>query len=302
MLYYKVYNLIIKSEMEIPEFNSVSAEPVDKPDIFIHFGEVRERLPYPTKLGVCYTLGNNVLHLKIPGIARYLAWKGNEIIIDPAEEAATDAVRSFIFDAPISCIMHQRNMLPVYGAAIKNGDQAFMVIGISGNGKSTAAFELIKRGYKLISDDISVISDFDGKLTALPAYPSIKLPLDTIKRADMNPDDFPTIRDGIVQKRIPVDTTDFCDQHLPIEKIYILSGWNKSGTEIKQLEENTAKFNLLHDSMHRQYLAGMGGGFSLVKITAKLMSTMPAAQIVHSRNVKDIDKMIDMIEEDLKNE
>lgn len=299
MHYYKAYGLNIASEFEILEFDAVTIDPVDKPHVLIRYGEIADRLPIIHKTGVCYQLGPGALQINFEGIGRYLAKKGSEIIIQPEENAENDAVRSLLFDAPLSGIMHQRGILPFYGAAIQVDDRAVLLCGISGTGKSTAAHELMKRGYNLVSDDISVVAQMDGSLTLLSGYPSLRLPSDVLKRNDMDPEDYPRIRQGIMQRRIPVPIEKFCDKALPLKKIYILTSWNKQEIEFKELEEDTLKFNLLHDSMHRQYLSGMGGGFALVKITASLMSQMPAAQVIHTRMAKDLDKMIDMIVEDM---
>lgn len=299
MNYYKIYDLNVASEISFPEFEEVAIDECKEPELTIKYGKVKEDLPYTQKYGVCYQLGPNALLLDIEDVARYLSAYGNQIIIEPYANADEDTVRSFIFDAPISGIMHQRGNLPLYGAAVEKDENAYLICGISGNGKSTIAFEFINRGYKIISDDISVIVNDNNGLSVLPGYPSLRLPLDVLKRAKINPDDFPQIRKEIIQRKIPISNDNFLQKKLPLKKVFIITTWNKNKVKKFELQENYSKFNLLHDSMHRQYLSGMGSGFALVKITAKLMSEIPANQIVHTRLPKEIKEIADIIEEDM---
>jgi hypothetical protein len=299
MYFYKCYDLTFATEMEFPEFSAVSEDATENPDITIKYGKVDEDLPFTQKYGVCYQLGPEALLLDVENIARYLSSYGKYITINKYDDAEEDAIRSFIFDVPISGIMHQRGMLPLYGAAIEKDGFANVICGISGTGKSTIAYEFIKRGYKILSDDITVLMNSGNGLDVLPGYPSLRLPLDVLKRDELKIEDYPQIRKGILQKRIPIPSKNFYPEKLPLRKVYIVSSWNKNEVKKFDLEENYTKFNLLHDSMHRQYLSGMGSGFSLVKITAQLMSNTPAAQIVHTRIVKEIKETVDMIEEDM---
>lgn len=299
MYYYKCYGMVLSSEIELPELNGVSVDKNEKPDISIKYGKVDEDLPYTQKYGVCYQLGPEALLLDIESTARYLSSYGKYITIEPYENAEEDAIRSFLLDAPISGIMHQRGLLPIYGGAVEKGGNAFLICGISGTGKSTIIYELIKRGYKILSDDISVLMNEHIGLSVLPGYPSLRLPLDVLKRVEMNIDNIPQIRKGILQRRITIPKENFLPDKLPLKKFYVVSTWNKNEVKMFQLEENYTKFNLLHDSMHRQYLSGMGSGFSLVKITAKLMRDIPAAQLTHTRMPKEINETVDLIEEDM---
>ncbi len=276
MHHYGVYDLIFASELEMPEWEGVRIQAPTLPPVTIQLGIVAEHLPGARKTGVCYELGPRALQLNVPGIARYLARNGDEIVIDPAPEASEDTLRAFLLDAPMCGIFHQRGMLPFYGAAVEVGEGAVMIAGISGTGKSTVARGLMGRGYKLISDDLTVVADRGGRLVVLGGYPSQRLPMDVLRRERLDPEAYPRVREGIARRLVPVSPEQWSGTTRPLRKIYILGTWNKTDTEFKELEEGNLKFSLLHDAMHRQYLSGMGGGFSLVKITAKLMSRMPA--------------------------
>jgi len=300
MDFYRVFDLTFAAGFPIPEFGGAEIGSGSKVDVTILRGDVPEKLENAVKFGVCYQLGRNALQLNVEGIARYLAREGSEIIVDSEPDADFDAVRSFLLDAPLTGIMHQRGMLPLYGCAVQVRDHCVLFCGISGSGKSTTAREFIKRGYKLLTDDLAVITEQNGELIVLPGYPSQRLPLDVIKRGGLDPDDYPAIRQGIRQRRVPVLNSECTGKALPLKKVYIITTWNKTGIELKELEEDVLKFNLLHDTMHRQYLSGMGSGFALVKLTARLMNHMPAAQVIHPRTVDEMENMIGVLSEDME--
>jgi len=297
---YRVYDLIFASELKMPEWKDVSIQYPTQLHVTIELGIVPKQLAGARKSGVCYQLGKGSLQLNVPGVARYLARNGNEIVVDPEPDASEDAVRAFLLDAPLCGILHQRGALPFYAAAVEVDEQAVMIAGISGTGKSTVARGLMHRGYKLISDDLTVVADRGGWLMVLGGYPCQRLPMDVLQREGLDPQAFTCMRQGIVQRRVPVLPEQWSGNTRPLKKIYLVTTWNKPDIELKALEEGNLKFNLLHDAMHRQYLSGMGGGFSLVKITAQLLNKMPAVQVIHGRSREGIEGCVDLVEENLK--
>ncbi|MCP4691430.1 MAG: hypothetical protein GY859_25525 [Desulfobacterales bacterium] len=299
MAAYHVFDLEIHSQFETPPFEGAPGDPSREPDVVIRRGALPEKLEGARKFGVCYQLGRDALRLNVPGVAGYLARNGREIIVDPGPDAPPAAVNAFLLDAPLTGILHQRGALPLYGAAVQVGGGCALLCGVSGVGKSTAAGELIKRGRKLLTDDLAAVAEQNGKLVVRPGYPSRRLPVDVITRDGLDPGDYPRARPGLAQRRIPVAGEDWAGATLPLKKIYILTTWNDTGLSLEALEADDQKFNLLHGAMHRQYLSGMGGGFALVKLTARLMKETPAAQVLHGRRAADIEPMIDALEEDM---
>jgi hypothetical protein len=296
---YRVFNLRIASGIPIPEFSGVEAPPDGEADLSIRQAGLAPELAGALKCGVCYQAGRNALQINVPGVARYLSLEGRDIMVDPEPDAPLDTVRSFLLDGPLTGILHQRGLLPLYGCGVKLGDECALICGISGKGKSTVAQELMARGYSINTDDLAVVEEHGGRLRVLPGYPSQRLPLDTLQRLGLAADDYPPVRPGISQRRVAVPDESWWGGALPLKKVIILTTWNRSGCELKEPEPDRVKFNLLHDAMHRQYLSGMGGGFALVKITAALMNQTPAIQVLHSREVKDISEMIDRLEEEM---
>ena len=292
---YRVFDLNLRAEFPIPAFEGTQIGPEAPIDLEIRNGHVPEKLSSARKTGVCYQLGPNALQLNVPGIARYLAREGLEIIVDPEPQASLDAVRSLLVDGPLSGILHQLGRLPFYGGAFVADDHAVMICGISGTGKSTILRELINRDYFCLSDDLAVIAEKEGSLYLLSGYPSQRLSLETLKINGMDADQFPPVRPGIQQHLVPIEQKAWCNHSLPLKAVVVLSTWNQDEIESKSLDPDALKFNLLHNAMHRQYLSGMGCGFSQFKMTADLMDLMPVTHLGHSGDPKKIHETVDRI-------
>ena len=84
-----------------------------------------------------------------------------------------EIVKSFLF-TPMALILYQRKNLVLHASASVIGSKAFLFSGISGIGKSTILLELMKRGYKMLSEDVTAIN-FSKKPAILPSFPLIKI-------------------------------------------------------------------------------------------------------------------------------
>jgi hypothetical protein len=62
-----------------------------------------------------------------------------------------------LFGTVTAMICARRGLLPMHGSAVAFGDQATLICGTAGAGKSTTAARLIAQGARFISDDLSVL-------------------------------------------------------------------------------------------------------------------------------------------------
>ena len=96
------------------------------------------------------------------------------------------------------------------------------------------------------------------------------------------------------------DTGKYLSSHRFLWKMFFVGSTNKAEVELTEIENENLKFNILHDAMHRQYLRGMGCGFSQLKLTAQIMSTISATQVLRIQKESKLEEMLDLIEEDIK--
>jgi hypothetical protein len=120
----------------------------------------------------------------VPGLARFLARDGS--VIELAREPASDDgdIESLIQGPLAAALIHQRRELPLHGATLAppNADTAIAIVGAQGAGKSTLAYELIRRGWRLLSDDLTRVTQSANGILAWPGRTGIKLCRDACER------------------------------------------------------------------------------------------------------------------------
>jgi hypothetical protein len=299
MNHYNVYGMDICSEVTMPEFEAARKGRIEEPDINIKYGTVPERLENPTRTGVCYQLGRMAMLHGIEGTARYLAKDGDSITVDVSEGADDSDVAYFLTNAPIAAVMLQRGLLPVYGGAIERYGKGIIICGDSGIGKSTIIHGLVKRGYNFLSDDLCTIDISGDELIVHPGSPCHKLQEHAIRTSVLEHGSYRRTRKAIDKYIVPVNPEKIVSSAVPLLKILFIYSWNKDEFSPGPIENDNEKFNSLHNSMHRQFLVGMGSGFKQMKITARLMSEVPAFKIFRIQKKNTLTEMLDMIEKDI---
>ena len=105
-----------------------------------------------------YQATANQFLLKMDGGGRYLVQNGNEIIVEPAADSLASDVRVFLLGSCIGALLHQRGLLVIHAGAVYTEKGAVLFTGHSGCGKSTLLGELMRRGYKMMVDDVCAVT------------------------------------------------------------------------------------------------------------------------------------------------
>ena len=100
---------------------------------------------------------------------------GGERVVWAAPGA--DAVPDGFYGTVAAIILAWRGLAPLHGSAVELGGKAVLVAGPSGAGKSALCEALVRRGGRLVSDDLTVMAPLTGAgvPVLLPGRPSIRL-------------------------------------------------------------------------------------------------------------------------------
>lgn len=139
-----------------------------------------ETLDGATRVGPYSVARPGALLRVVPGVARFLALEGREIQLLREPGADPVQVEQFLFGAVRSALILQRGGLPLHAACLlpPHADFAVAVAGPTGAGKSTLTAELLRRGWSLLSDDLTALygeEDAAGTIRAWPGRPGLKL-------------------------------------------------------------------------------------------------------------------------------
>jgi hypothetical protein len=122
----------------------------------------------------------------------------------------------------MGALLMQRGVLPLHGSAMAVNGHAYAFVGHSGVGKSTLASILLRRGYRLLSDDVIAVSSQNGSIPyVVPSYPQQKLWRDSIRQLGMDHQKYKPLFERENKFSVPVERQ-YCDESLPLAGIFEL--------------------------------------------------------------------------------
>jgi hypothetical protein len=82
---------------------------------------------------------------------------GREIVVC-TDAPASPSIPRFLTGAALATILYQRGYAVMHASCVRHGDRMAAFAGASGQGKSTLAAELLRRGWELVADDFVAFS------------------------------------------------------------------------------------------------------------------------------------------------
>lgn len=116
----------------------------------------------------------------VPSVGRFLAHDGTTIDYCVEENADPAAVDALLQGGVLGALIHQRGELPLHATTLISPDRASAIAlaGHSGAGKSTIAYEMTRRGWMLVSDDLTRITFDHEQPMAWPGRSRLRLTSD----------------------------------------------------------------------------------------------------------------------------
>ncbi len=194
---YRAFGLTIASEfpmVQVPEIAS---------------GEADVRIVRRTDLSdsgeqdVIFFQAGDVAYIRVTG--------GKLIEVQPLEGSSGDHLSVYLMGSAMGAVLHQRDFLPLHGSCVTNGTQSIFITGDSGAGKSTLAAEFLRRGWKLITDDVSALFGLEKGQTPMvqSSYPSQKLWQDSLEHYERPQKDIHSLYARDDREKFGVDVTRF---------------------------------------------------------------------------------------------
>jgi hypothetical protein len=219
---YFVFGLRVRSELALPELEPMATDDGCEPDVEIRLDALAPALASVRHATATMQIGDGDCLVTVTKVARYRVRNGTEIIIDPAAGSSERNVRLFLLGTALGALCHQRGLLPLHASAIEAGGRAIAFMGPSGAGKSTIAARLQSRGYRVLCDDICVVSfDADGRAVAWPGLPRLKLWGDAVTALGRNAAAFDRVHDDMEKFLLPLKSGTGRDA-MPLARLYLL--------------------------------------------------------------------------------
>lgn len=218
---YLLYNLSVRSELEIPALNSERDTDVTV--------QLTSPIPLPAEarsVPFYYQVSKKRALFHYRNIATYVINDGCEILVAPEPQSSTETVSLGLLNAPFALLFLQRGFLVLHSSALEINKKTIAFLGPSRAGKSSAALTLVASGHKLVSDDILPISVSATACVPTPAYPWMKISKEIALAAGLPFDDRPSFSNTYKKRIHHLSANQFQAEPSPLVCLYLLN-WGK---------------------------------------------------------------------------
>lgn len=172
---YKAFGCIIHSDFPIPQLPAATGTAAD---ITIRRRDLRAYKISPDH----YRINAQEICFALEAVGTFRVAGGSSIEVDPDPACPCSHMGVYLMGSCMGAVLHQRGFLPLHGSCVTDGARSILIAGDSGAGKSTLAAEFLKRGWKLITDDVTAVFDVESTPMVQSSYPSQKLWQDALDR------------------------------------------------------------------------------------------------------------------------
>ena len=209
----------------------------------------------------------------------------------PLARATSATIETFLLGQVLSFVLLRRGKEPFHATVLERGGRAVALVGRSGQGKSTLAAAMLTRDWHMMTDDLMVVDGID----ALPGMPRIKLFPRAAKALGLRGR---PIAKGSTKEVIPLPTSMFCAEPVPLERIYALRNTQAVRCSIRRLSAKTALLTLTSNTFNTRVTEG-GRLRQQFAESTRLALSVPVRSISYPRTMKVLTEASAAIERDV---
>ena len=176
--FYAFANLVLDSSLPLPELQRrAGAAPNCRIDLAPAPPGADDAWPCPSPREIRKDDGGHGYTIDFGDTARFeISADGDHVCCRPAAGTSDAALRHLLLDHVLPRVLCLRGLLVLHASTLRAPDgRAVAFLGASGAGKSTLAASLVAAGWRLLADDALVIEASEGRPTAVPTYPGLRL-------------------------------------------------------------------------------------------------------------------------------
>ncbi len=302
-LTYRAFGLTISSELPLPGLPASNGTP----EVHIRRGIHPEWHGEPTiRYGDRFRIRGQEWSVRFKALPFDGLIRNGNLIQFEADPAHDDVASLHVLGSCTGALLFQRGLAPLHGNTLVSPQGAAMVVGRIGSGKSSTTFALLRRGYRLLADDISAVSfesDEPALITSavptvLPGFPRLKLWKATLEHFGCGQQEFQRLRPGMDKFHYPAEEF-FCPTPQRLHAIYILQPSDAPGLRIRALS-GLAKLEALRSHLYKiKFHDAIRNWPPLLARMCRLADTVRVNIIERPREDMTIDAVADLIERDL---
>lgn len=232
---YKAFGFLLRSQIPFPEL-LVDVSGRESIDIEIELKDLTKLWLELSDLQSSLIMNEDLVMFKVADTAIFLIEEGKRITVSPLNEYKEDVIRLYLLGSCMGAILMQRGIFPLHGSAVNVNGKAYGIIGDSGAGKSTLASAFLRKGYKLLTDDVIGVYFTNGNVPmVIPSYPQQKLWQESLDKFEMDNSNLKPIYQRETKFAIPIQNQ-FSSTPLPLAGLFELTLTENKGIELKPIK------------------------------------------------------------------
>ncbi|MGL5379237.1 hypothetical protein [Clostridium sp.] len=292
---YRLYGLNIKSEIELDQLMPLKEKAKDY--INIKYGDIPNYIEEEIKKGSTIKVSKEVVWFNIREIATFYITNGKDIVVRKYKDADMTLLRIYLTCSCMGFIMLQRDMVAIHGGVIVMNDDAVIVTGDRGAGKSTLTTALRKKGYPFLADDVASTFIDDGPMI-YPGFPYQKLCEDAMESMGYNKKEHEYFYGDGKRKYVVQAVEDFINKEKRLKAIFNLRVGDVEKVIIEEIK-GTEKLSIITRNIYRvEFIQAFGGMSSkYFKECLEIAKSIKAYRIIRPIKGFTTNEQIKLIEE-----
>lgn len=274
MKYYMIYGLTVASQITFPEAWEIDVP--DEIDVEVVYGPMPDYIQAKKDKGYLTSI-RGVKHrwFYFENEGDFLIEHGNKVTIKRHPNADEAHIRSLALGAGLGSALFQKDILALHGGAVVLDNQAIVVSGRCGAGKSTLVTALRNQGCLFLADDTVALVKEEGRFMAQPAYPQQKLCKDAALNFGLDLTQLVKLEEE--REKYAVKVRDiFCNEPKPLNTLVIIEKNQEEVLEITEVQ-GTRKLEYFINNLYSV------NNFKMVGMSPELLKL--SMQVVESINI-----------------
>jgi hypothetical protein len=238
-----------------------------------------------------YEVRPGLFRLDVPGVARYRVEEGSRVFIEPRPNVPLDKVRLFLLGSVMGALLYQRGFFPLHGSAVETPWGAMIFVGNQGAGKSTLAAQFLRKGYRLLSDDVCAVAPAPGGFEIPPALAQFRLCADAFERFGPAP----AARFDVDKFVVPMGER-YCPHPVRLAAIHILADHDEESPVFQMVRGFDRVQRLLENLYRPHYLKGQETQRELMRLAGQIAEKASVVSVTRKRDPEKLKDMVEFLE------
>ena len=193
-----------------------------------------------------------------------------------------ETIRHLFLDQILPRVLSQRDGVVLHGSALVIGGGGVVFMGDSGQGKSTLAVSLSRKGFPMLTDDGLYVTQKD-QLLCYPSYPGVRLWAESVSELYQGNSALPFVAHYSDKQRL--DATQgalpFATSPVPLRAIYLLVPEpTQNGKDVKIWPaKGQEAFREVAKGLHRFDVTNRSELLHQFELVSKVVATVPAYKL-----------------------